>query len=126
MCRTNPGVACRTSAGGILCRASPDGGHGPRPRPVRTFLLLQAVLPTFPGRLGHETRLAHTKGSRPVRIIQGQDPVEDVRSYTVVPPTVVAVKFASTQAWISEPEPVDPPGPPPPGPPKPPAPPVMK
>src|SRR3954468_18377858 len=53
---------------------------------------------------------------------QGQVPISkrlsaahvDDRSYTVVPPTVLAVKFASTHAWISEFELVPPPGAPPP------------
>ena len=33
-----------------------------------------------PGQAWTRNRLAHTKGSRPVRIMQGQDPVEEVRS----------------------------------------------
>ena len=73
---------CRMShsAGGILCRASPDGGHGPRPRPVRDFSTPSSGIAHVPGQAWTRNRLAHTKGSRPVRIMQGQDPVEDVRS----------------------------------------------
>ena len=44
--------------------------------------------------------------------VEPQDVCGPVRSYTVVPPTVVEVKLASTHAAISEPDP--PPRPPPP------------
>ena len=84
MCRTNPGVACRTTAADTLPRITRRRTR-PSTAAREDFCTPSSGIAHVPGQAWTRNRLAHTKGSRSVRIMQGQDPVGEVRSYTVVP-----------------------------------------